>query len=40
MAEFLAQRVYEEHISFEDVPDKLKPQVRKILHDKYKYNAC
>ena len=37
MAEFLARRVYEGYLAFEDVPDKIKPQVRQILHDKYKY---
>lgn len=35
MAEFLARRVYEGKLRFEDVPDRFKVQVRKILKEKY-----
>ena len=35
MAAFLARRVYEGDLAFEDVPNRFKTQVRQILKDKY-----
>lgn len=35
MTDFLARRVYEGKLSFEDIPRQFKDSVRQILRDKY-----
>lgn len=35
MAKFLAMRVYQGKLAFDDVPDKYKAEVRRILIDEY-----
>ena len=37
MAKFLARRVYDGKLSFDDVPEKFQEDVRKILKEEYNY---
>lgn len=39
MAEFLAMRVYEKKLTFEEIPKRFREEVKKILKEKYDTEA-